>query len=896
MSTIIGQVAVKVIPDTSTFKEETRAALAGFDPTVKIDFEADIVDAIEEARHAVDAAEESVKGRKIKLRLDVENARDVESAIRRVDEELAALSRDTLEVQVDRDSLLEARGLLEDFKSEVSQISLAVDYDNDSSIRRALATIDGELSKLSEVDLTFGADKSSLLAARAELEQVMQDKVNIEIQADNEQFAKVREAVRVALGNLEVHPNVDPLFVQRARRAIDDATSKIEELKLELKPELSEREKHRIKQEISDLEAKIGVTLEELSLRSTQARLSYLARTRFAEIAPVVNKAAAAKAAGSLAALSGGRAVLNIGTNFNDFISDLDRTLPKVGTLTLAVTNLGSAILSATSNTFSLGASLGSIGGAGLALPGIFGGLAIGVGATVAVLKDINEVLPNLGQRFHDLQDSMSVNFWEQAKVPFQGFINDIFPQFAAGMDSTSTSLGTFFAQLANSATGVFDGELQSMFADLSKSIEVSSEYTDNFIGIIEKLGSVGAGNLPRLAGWVGDVAEQFDGWLTDKGESGLQDFVDEGIVALQDLGGVLKASGSLFAGLSRAANEAGGSTLASLRKTLEGAAEVVNGAQFQDALVTALTGANQAMDNLTNGAGASFKSFLLELSDTLGTVLPIAGEAAGEALGAIFDALGQDSVQTALVTVFEALESAISNVAPAMPAVADGLAAIATVAASVGDNVSRSLAPALEAVSDAAVDLAPNLLPLVDQLGDLLANAVNGSAPILGDLVVVIGDLAGVLAAVLEPINALASAFGALPGPVQEVLSGLTAVTLVAGASTFFGASIVSKIAAVGASLTAMSTEAAIGSRALGTAGIAAQSVAQRMTKAKLGLAGLGFAIGTLGEQAAGGNKALSTLATAGGGSPHRLLGRWSHRCRDRCWCRRALRALAGF
>lgn len=509
--------------------------------------------------------------------------------------------------------------------------------------------------------------------------------------------------------------------------------------------------REHLEDELEKARPNIAIDLDSFAHRKAMGQMAWLARTRIATIVPHVNEAAAAKAGATIAALSGARAFKNIAQDFGEWVGNLDKAIPSIAGMSLAVSNLSGYILAATSNTLAFGGSLATIGGTALALPGIFGGMALGVGASVAVLKDFNDVLPNVGRRFTRLQDDMSVDFWQTAEEPFRRFINDIFPQFREGMEVTSSALGIFFGNFADSANGAFDGQLRAMFDDLGDSIEVASEYTDNMLSALQQLGSVGAGNLPRLARWFGETTESFDQWLQRHGPEGLQHFVDQGIIALKDLGGVLSATGSTFAGLARAAEAAGGSTLGVMRETMEGVSEQVNSVGFQKALRGVFLGAHEGMSEIADRSGPEFQSFIERLGQTLESVLPSAGRAAGDALGAIFDALDQTSVQNGVIALFEDLESVVENLAPAMPGVADAFAAIAETVGDVAVNLSRALAPALETLAPAIVDLADDLDPLIEQLGNLLVNAVEAGAPVLADLAVVAGDLAGALADILD-------------------------------------------------------------------------------------------------------------------------------------------------
>ncbi|WP_157571557.1 hypothetical protein [Nocardioides alkalitolerans] len=662
--------------------------------------------------------------------------------------------------------------------------------------------------------------------------------------------------------------------VDQAVREVHDALVEAERVArdaINIQLNVTEEEKRKLKRAIENIDAEITVGLNEAGLRTTQARLATVSRTRIADIVANVRQDSIAKAEATLAALSGGRAIRGVATDFADWIGNLDRAVPKMAAVSLGVLNLSSYLLTATSNVLTFGASFASIAGVALALPGIFGGLAIGAGATIAVLKDFNDVLPEVGERFRNLQDSMSQGFWDKAEEPFRNFIDDTFPQFARGMEDTSKSLGTFFGNFADSANGILGGSLQGMFDDLAKSIVVSSRYTDSFVGVIEKLGEVGAGYLPRLAEWFGNITQDFDGWLAKQGPEGLTNFIDQGVTALKDLGGVISATGSTFAGLARAAEAGGGATLSTMRETMEGVAEVVNGVQFQDRMSAVFYAAHEGMSLVAERSGPEFQSFMKRLGRTMETVLPSAGRAFGDALGTIFDALDQPQIQRSVEGLFGNIEKAVTNLSPSMAPLAVGLAGVVDVVGALTVSISKSLAPAFETAGNIAADLAPKIIPLVDQLGQLLTSAISISGPALESFGGILGGVADTLTGLLTPINAMINGIRDLGGGAEGALGPLGGIGLTVAAASFLGPAIVSKLATFTGSMRNVTTQTIASSTGLN----GAATGASRLTGAlkKLGSNG-GLMAGGLAGLALSSSIADDQLRTLGLTASGALMG----------------------
>ncbi|WDS51734.1 tape measure protein [Streptomyces phage Triumph] len=548
---------------------------------------------------------------------------------------------------------------------------------------------------------------------------------------------------------------------------------------------------------ISPLKIDVEPDLSAAGSALTNGRLAVLTRPRTVSIVPTINNAAMAKVATAIAALSGMRVVNNLFEKFGNILKNLDKNVPIIGTLASAIAGLAAFALTSASNLFALSASLAQIGATALTLPGILGGFAVGIGVTVAALKDFNKVLPGVKQELSELQNQISSNFWAEAKAPIQELVDVLLPRFAEGFRATATASGQFFASFATQLTSALNPEIvDTMFGYLNQSITEATKGTDTFASIIAQLGEVGTSYLPNLAGWFVNITEQFDEWLKKKGQIGLKAEIDQGIQALKDLGGILKETGGILAGLSRAATEAGGSTLGMLRQTLADIHTTVDSPGFQKGLVEVFKAAHLAMSNLANGAGPAVKNLFIELGNLLTTVLPQAGIILGTAIGAIAEALAQPAITSGITLMFDGLLAAVQALAPAMMPLGAALGAIMQVVAAMlpvfGELVSAAVIPLATAFST----LAPQLIPIVELLGGALTQAFQTLAPIIQQMVPIVGQLLGAafqfLATILPPVAAifqqilaaampLAQAFISALAPILPVLSAALNTVLTA-------------------------------------------------------------------------------------------------------------------
>uniref|UniRef100_A0AAU7GXF6 Tail length tape measure protein n=1 Tax=Streptomyces phage Kamino TaxID=3158857 RepID=A0AAU7GXF6_9CAUD len=537
------------------------------------------------------------------------------------------------------------------------------------------------------------------------------------------------------------------------------------DIKLKLDQAAADKASHDLKDwadNHSPIKIKVEPDWSSTGAAITSARMAVLTRPRTVSIIPDLNNAAVAKVGAALAALSGARVLNSMFEKLGDTLRNLDKSIPIIGTVATAIAGLGALGLTSASNLFALSSSLAQIGPAGLLLPGLLGGMAVGLGATVAAFKDFNKVLPGVKGQLSKLQDTISSNFWEKAKAPIKEMVDDLLPRFEKGMAKTSTQLGGFFGSFATSLQGKLGPIMDQMFSDLSESIKITTGHTESFANIIGVLGKVGTSYLPELASWFGNISDRFSAFLTkSEGNGKLAEWITLAIQNLKELGGVISNLFGIFAGLGRAAQEAGGSTLAMLNDTLKGIHDTVDSPAFQSGLVDVFRAAHTAMQTIADTSGPAVKNLFLELGKTLTTVLPVAGQIIGTAMKAIADALAQPAVQQGISAVFDGLLTAVTALAPAMGPLGLALGALMQVVGTMLTAFGPLIAAVLTPLSQAFAALAPMIQPVITLLSGALLQAVQMIAPLIMQLVPVIGQ-------------ALTGAFASLSGILPTIMTAM--------------------------------------------------------------------------------------------------------------------------
>lgn len=599
-------------------------------------------------------------------------------------------------------------------------------------------------------------------------------RLSIRVLPDTTQFRRdlkkaVDRAEKAVTAQIDATVNITNRSLANAKRQLEGL-----EATVPVMAEIANGAKQRVQEQLDGIDATATVDVD-VDHGAASAKIRGFTRPRILPVHVKVNKASLAAAASAVAALSGARVLGNFGRSIKNAITSLDRALPSLAAGATAITTLGAAGLAATSNLFALGASLVSILPAALALPGIFAGFGVGLGVMVAALADTGDVLGDLGPKFAALQDNISAQFWERAAGPIRELANNVLPLLNTRLGEIGSELGGFFASAAGALnTPMNMGLLDGMLANLRDSIDIAADGIGSFINAIMGLGSVGASYLPQLAGWFNDIAASFEAWVQTNTENGnLFTWIDAGVVALQDLGRVLGATGGILGGFATAAANAGGANLGALADGLERVNTAVNGPAFQGALTTVFQGAHDAMAALGPGVAALGDAFT-DFAPTLAEIMVLAGEIGSVGLTAIADAFQNPAFQGGLTDFFEGVLTGVEAIAPHIPALAEAFGSVASFAGTLAAVLGPVLGAAIGALAPVVTDLMGGLSAIAPILGGVLVSAIQAVAPLIQQVV-------GAIVSWIEQNPGLATgllvAAGAIGGLILGAVSLITAL-----------------------------------------------------------------------------------------------------------------------
>lgn len=661
----------------------------------------------------------------------------------------------------------------------------------------AVAKIGRELDEMraaikARVDLDEKSRRKALEAIR-KTEAAIDAKVEI----DGKDVAEIKERI----ANIKSDVRVDVSLEKAAQRKIKEQIAKIdaklkadaelddasrkklqEELNkiggdIEAHAHLSEASKRKLKHELSKLDGKatVNADLDDGKARFDLARLTK--KPYFVDIHARLAKASLAKVATELKALAGGNIFGNLKNSLNDVFTNLD-------TFAVKMAGAGTAILGLTSIA---GAGLGTIAQFGvgiahtlpalLAMPGILGAAAAGVGIFAAAMSDASTVLEDLGPSFEALQDSISTSFWGEAEGSVRSLITNGLEALTPAISDVASAMGSMTAAVAGAAEEHIPG-FQASLGYLAEAMDIGGDGAGAFTDALLTLGETGAKYLPSIASWANDVAYSFQSWVQAKTASGEMDQAIQSAAKtfgtlkdiVFDLGGIL---GGVFKAMA-----SGSAPIDSIAAALDSANKAVNGPLWQGTLSAIFSAMGDAASHAFAGVGSLGQAFT-SLAPTLSTILPLVGQIIETGLKGISTALQDPAFQGGLTSFFQNVLVAVQALAPAMPALGEAFGAIATVAGQLLAAVAPLIAQLVEGLAPVFTQLATLLAPIIEQLGAALMPIIQALGPILSALFAVLGPLINdLLAAIVPAIGPIVSALTAALIPAFQLV-GVTVKAL---------------------------------------------------------------------------------------------------------------------
>lgn len=464
----------------------------------------------------------------------------------------------------------------------------------------------------------------------------------------------------------------------------------------------------------------------------TSARLAWLTRPRTVDVHVRLTKGAEE----AIRALSGYRMLESTFDSLWKIVGQLDKSVPKIMLMGSGIAFVVGGITALIGNVSSLLYDTGRMSALVLPLPGIFAGMALGIGTSVAALKDFNTVLPFVKEDMADLQDVISDAFWEVEKGEprianlFRYLSETTTPLF----EELGGILGSFFGKLAKDVQDIFTPEVfERLFADLNESIFISAEFTEYWVNAFRILFELGSSYLPRLAEWVGNIGKQFESWLLAKEASGeLYEWIEGGIQAAQEFWVVLKNAGGILKDLGDIAEDAGTTSLASFGTYLGDIRDIINSEPFRSILVRTFESAHSMFGTINEISGPALKQTFMSLGVTFSDVFDIMGTTLGEFFEALNTALVSPAVRQGLLDLFDGISEGVGAFTSRMPEISKGVGALLTIMGDLVAAFGPVLAEALAKAADLLIMFRDPIYGAVEILSSLVEIVLKLPAPFL--------------------------------------------------------------------------------------------------------------------------------------------------------------------
>lgn len=780
MADKIGEVVVEVGADARDFRGD---AERGIEKSLK-KIGKRIERAAEKwAREMRDSVKDALDGvvLQVNARIDPKDLRRIETAIAqtKASPEVGISKRDLEEIKqklrqadwrtpvkpvLDDNAVARIGRELDEMRAEVKA---RVDIDEKSrrraidAIRRTEAEIDAKV----EID---GHDIAEIRERVANIKSALKVTASLEKTSQRE----IREQLERIDARLNTSASLSEKSIQRIQKQLNNLGADVE-----THAHLSEASKRKLKHEIDKLDGKatVNADLDDGKARFDLKRLT--AKPYFVDIHARLARASLAKVATQLKALAGGNIFSGLKNSLNDVFTNLDTFAVKMAGAGTAVLGLASVAGAGLGTVAQFGLSIAHTLPALLAMPGILGTAAAGIGIFAAAMSDASTVLEDLGPAFSALQDSISTSFWGEAEGSVRSLITNGLDALTPAISNVAANMGSMTAAVASAAQDHIPG-FQASLGYLAEAMDLGGDGAGAFTDGLLTLGEVGAKYLPSIASWANEVAYSFQSWVQAKVASGE---MDQAIQAAAKTFGTLKNIvfdlGGILGGVFKAM-ASGSAPIDSIAAALDSANKAVNGPLWQGTLSTIFSAMGDAASHAFAGVGSLGQAFT-SLAPTLATILPMVGQIIETGLKGISSALQDPAFQGGLTSFFQGVLTAVQALAPAMPALGQAFGAIATVAGQLLAAVAPLIAQLVEQLAPVITQLATLLAPIIEQLGAALMPVIQALGPLLSALFAVLGPLVTeLLAAIVPAIQPIVQALVALLIPAFQLV-GVTVKAL---------------------------------------------------------------------------------------------------------------------
>lgn len=706
-------------------------------------------------------------------------------------------------------------------------------------------------------------------------ERTYKGKVNFELDEDSDAgWARLKSKMDKAFLNhknyemkIDVDVDVENGNVDRALNRIRNEFRRrafnAEDIKFEIKPEMSDHELRemghklkRLKDKWDDTEIEFHLSLDHSDRYVAMARLAWLGRDRIVKLKPLVDNKSFQVAATTLAALSGGRLVKDLGSRIWDLVKNLDKATPTFGAVASSVAGLAAGAVQLLKNTIGVAGSLGHIVQmVGLLGPGFLAAGGVLGAAFVVPMFKASEHIQDILDDWSALSSEMGSGFWNSAMKDFTSAHQRAFQSFHNDMVDMSSAAGKHFGKVSDSISRIVAPRFHEWVSHASAGLEEMGRHADSLAVIVDVLGRHGSRSLEDFLGWLGRISTDYANWLTEAERTGkLSMMIDRGVQSMKDLGRAAKNVGRTLSGIYEVAVKFGGADLGSMADGLGKWADVTHSSGFQTNLGHWFKGMGEAWANLKAESASHATEFLASWSRLMVQTGGKMGSAAGKMLSGVTRAFSGRQFNLGFDKFFDGLNKGLDSLDAVWPRVATGLGELLKVMGSFASGFAPVIGSVLESAVRVAERLGPIISSIVETAGPRMAAAVESWTSIALPF--------------LEVAARMVDGLAKIPGAVEAVTAAFVGWKVLSTASSLIGA-LKKSVEHLPGDLTkaAGAVKQFVGSSGLGGVKGAATGAASAL--AGLGVAG-GVAVGAVAAVGAG----LAVVAYRDSAATKRALG----------------------
>lgn len=368
---------------------------------------------------------------------------------------------------------------------------------------------------------------------------------------------------------------------------------------------------------------------------------------------------------GGAGAIGGG--ILNSLTSLGSQVMSLGALLGPAGTAA-AVVGIAALIPA----VIALVGAIAQLGGALLLLPAAFASVVAiaaplmlafsGIGDAVSALasgdlEKINEAMKNLSpsaqafareinalrEPLKNLRMDVQESFFSQFRGDLTEMVNVLLPTLNRGLTTVSSALGRVVAGFIEllGANDIIE-DIGDIFESVGRIIDRLGPSVIDFVGVLFGVIEAGLPWLERAADALGDLIDEFSGWLSGTLQDGsFNEFMENAFTTISNLWELAKSIGRLLAAIFGGAGDEGNDFIVQLTEIIDKMTEWFNSLEGQQALQDILDGIKYLVNMLKILAKiveftVQTLAFFYNATDAMVDVLTIATVA----VGAFFKAL----------------------------------------------------------------------------------------------------------------------------------------------------------------------------------------------------------------------------------------------------------------